>query len=514
MTDTAPTAVVVLAAGEGKRMRSELAKVLHAICGRSLLGHVLVAAEPLGARETVVVIGNGREQVSAHLKEIESPATTVVQEEQRGTGHAVGLAVEALAGTSDGVVVVLPGDVPLLTTDTLQRLVQRHHETHAAATVLTAKLPDPTGYGRVVRDADRHVSAIVEERDADDTTRQIDEINTSVYAFDIGKLRATLGRLTTDNAQREEYLTDVIGLLVADSEVVASVTAADHVETLGVNDRVQLATVRRAMRDRIVKRWMREGVTIIDPQTTWMGVRVTLEPDTVIHQNTQLHGATHVARMAEVGPDCTLRNTTVGEGASVVKSQCTGATIGPRATVGPFAYLRPGTVLGEAAKAGAYVELKNAKVGNESKVPHLSYVGDAEIGERSNIGAATVFVNYDGTDKHATVVGDDARVGSDTMLVAPVTIGDGAYTAAGSVITDDVPPGAMGVGRARQRNVEGWVERKRPDSRSAESARRARAQEQQEQQSALARKQSEGATIESTSPVETSSSDGNQGADE
>ena len=474
MTETAPAAVVVLAAGEGKRMKSQLAKVLHGICGRSLLGHVLVAAEPLGAARTVVVIGHGRDQVGTHLKEIGSTASTVVQEEQRGTGHAVRLALDSLADTPAGILVVLPGDVPLLTTDTLQKLVRRHLETSAAATVLTAKLPDATGYGRVVRDADGHVTAIVEERDADDATRRIDEVNTSVYAFDAAKLRTTLSRLTTDNAQREEYLTDAIGLLVADNEVVASVTAADHVETLGVNDRVQLAAVRRAMRDRIVEHWMREGVTIVDPQTTWMGVRVTLEPDTVIHQNTQLHGATHIARRAEVGPECTLRDTTVGEGASVVRSHCTGARIGADATVGPFSYLRPGTTLGRGAKAGAYVELKNATVGDDSKVPHLSYVGDAEIGERTNIGAATVFVNYDGAQKHPTVVGDDARVGSDTMLVAPVTIGDGAYTAAGSVITDDVPPGAMGVGRARQRNIEGWVERRRAGTKSAEAARRAR----------------------------------------
>jgi bifunctional UDP-N-acetylglucosamine pyrophosphorylase/glucosamine-1-phosphate N-acetyltransferase len=285
--------------------------------------------------------------------------------------------------------------------------------------------------------------------------------------------------------------------------VVASITAEDYVETLGVNDRVQLAAVRRAMRDRIVERWMREGVTIVDPQTTWMGVRVTLEPDVTIHQNTQLHGATHIARMAEVGPDSTLRDTSVGEGASVVKSHCTGATIGANASVGPFAYLRPGTVLGTAAKAGAYVEMKNARVGDDSKVPHLTYVGDADIGERSNIGAATVFVNYDGADKHETVVGDDTRVGSDTMLVAPVTIGDGAYTAAGSVITDDVPPGAMAVGRARQRNVEGWVERKRPNSKSAESARRARE---------LA--QNEDGTMEPTSPVDTTEQQTDQGADQ
>jgi bifunctional UDP-N-acetylglucosamine pyrophosphorylase / glucosamine-1-phosphate N-acetyltransferase len=492
VTESAPAAVVVLAAGEGKRMKSQLTKVLHAICGRSLLGHVLVAAEPLGAAATLVVVGHARQQVIDHLNEIESSAEPVVQEEQRGTGHAVRLALEALGDDVVGTVVVLPGDVPLLTSETLQQLVTRHHETSAAATLLTAELPDPTGYGRVVRDSDDQIVAIVEERDADEPTRQIAEINTSVYAFDIAKLRGALGQITADNAQGEEYLTDVIGLFVAASEVVASVTVLDPAETLGVNDRVQLAEVRRAMRDRIVEHWMREGVTIVDPQTTWMGVRVTIEADATIHQNTQLHGATHIARMASVGPDCTLRNTTVGEGATVIKSHCTRSEIGPEAMVGPYAYLRPGTVLGKGAKAGAYVEMKNAVVGDGSKVPHLSYVGDAEIGERSNIGAATIFVNYDGADKHVTVVGDEVRIGSDTMLVAPIKIGDGAYTAAGSVITTDVPAGALGVGRAKQRNLEGWVERKRPDSASARAARKARGE----------------ATMEDSSP-----SDGEQGAD-
>jgi bifunctional UDP-N-acetylglucosamine pyrophosphorylase/glucosamine-1-phosphate N-acetyltransferase len=294
--------------------------------------------------------------------------------------------------------------------------------------------------------------------------------------------------VTTDNAQGEEYLTDVIGLLVNDGEVVTAISAP-ATETLGVNDRAQLAQVRRTMRDRIVAHWMREGVTIIDPQTTWMGVRVTIAADAIIHQNTQLHGTTTIEKFANVGPDCTLRNTYVGEGATVIKSHCVSADIGEDAKVGPFAYLRPGTKLGRGAKAGAFTELKNAAVGEDSKVPHLSYVGDAEIGERVNIGAATVFVNYDGTDKHVTKVGDDVRIGSDTMLVAPVTVGDGAYTAAGSVITEDVPPGAMGVGRARQRNVEGWVEKRRPGSPSALAAQKAR------------ERGASPATMEETSPV-------------
>ncbi len=489
MTDNVPAAVVVLAAGEGKRMKSELAKVLHNICGRSLLEHVLVAAAPVGAKETLVVVGHLRDQVIHHLHDSDQEAATVVQEQQNGTGHATRIALDAAGAIDEGTVVVLPGDVPLITTATLQSLLTRHNETNAAATLLTSELDDPTGYGRVVRTADGHVAAIVEERDATDAVRQLREVGTSIYAFDIGKLRAALSRVTTDNAQGEEYLTDVIGLLVGDGEVVSAMSAS-ATETLGVNDRAQLALVRRTMRDRIVAHWMSEGVTIIDPQTTWMGVRVKIAADATIHQNTQLHGATTIEKFANVGPDCTLRNTYVGEGATVISSHCVSAEIGEDAKVGPFAYLRPGTKLGRGAKAGAFTELKNATVGEDSKVPHLSYVGDAEIGERVNIGAATVFVNYDGTEKHMTKVGDDARIGSDTMLVAPVSVGDGAYTAAGSVITEDVPPGAMGVGRARQRNVEGWVQKRRPGSPSARAARKA------------VEESGSAATMDETSPVD------------
>jgi bifunctional UDP-N-acetylglucosamine pyrophosphorylase/glucosamine-1-phosphate N-acetyltransferase len=493
VTDTGPAAVIVLAAGQGTRMKSALAKVLHAMCGRSMLGHVLAAAGPLAPQRTFVVVGQARDQVVGHLSEIAPDAVPVEQLEQHGTGHAVRMALDAAPDLVEGTVLVLPGDTPLLTAETLQRLVERHDTAAAAATLLSAEVPDPTGYGRVVRDPEGQVSAIVEERDADAATRQLHEVATSVFVFDVARLRAALARITTDNAQGEEYLTDVIGVLVADGAVVASLVAGDHRETVGVNDRVQLAEARRLMRDRIVRHWMLEGATITDPQTTWMGVNVRLAPDCVIHQNTQLHGHTTVASFAVVGPDTTLTNCAVAEHASVQKSQCTGAEIGPHASVGPYSYLRPGTRLGRGAKAGGFVEMKNAVVGDDSKVPHLSYVGDAEIGERSNIGAATIFVNYDGADKHATVIGDDVRVGSDTMIVAPRTIGDGAYTAAGSVITDDVPPGAMGVARSRQRNVEGWTERRRPGTKSAEAARRAR----------------EGATMDPTSP---SDDDDEQGA--
>jgi bifunctional UDP-N-acetylglucosamine pyrophosphorylase/glucosamine-1-phosphate N-acetyltransferase len=310
----------------------------------------------------------------------------------------------------------------------------------------------------------------VEQKDADEAQRAVREINSGVYAFDLAALRDSLGRLTTDNAQGEEYLTDVIGLQVKAGQPVAAVAADDADEILGVNDRAQLAVAGALLRDRINDAWMRSGVTIIDPATTWIDADVALERDCVIERNTGLHGRTTVASGAVVGPDTSLTDVTVGAGASVVRTQGSQAEIGPGATVGPFTYIRPGTRLAAKAKLGAYVEAKNAVVGAGSKVPHLSYVGDVEIGEGSNIGAATVVVNYDGIAKHRTVIGDHVRVGSDSMLVAPVTIGDGAYTAAGSVITDDVPPGAMAVGRARQRNVEGWVARKRPGTASANAA--------------------------------------------
>ena len=480
MSSPRPSAVVVLAAGEGTRMRSATPKVLHAVGGRTLVGHVLSAVAGLEPEHLVVVVGHGRDQVGAHVAAIAPDAVAVVQEQQNGTGHAVRVALEGLDswGAPDlgpGPVLVLAGDTPLLTTATLQSLVDTHVGAGAASTVLTAVVDDPTGYGRVLRDpATGHVTGIVEHKDADDAQRAVREINSGVYAFDAVALREALGRLTTDNAQGEEYLTDVLGLHVSSGLVVAAVATDDVVETLGVNDRVQLAEAGAILRDRTNRRWMREGVTIVDPATTWIDSDVVLDRDVVIERNTGLHGTTSVGSGSVVGPDSTLVDVVVGEGASVVRSQATSARIGDGATVGPFTFVRPGTVLGPKAKLGAYVEAKNAVVGAGSKVPHLSYVGDAEIGEGSNIGAATIFVNYDGVEKHRSTVGDHVRIGSDSMIVAPVSIGDGAYTAAGSVIIDDVPPGAMAVARARQRNVEGWVERKRAGSPSAEAAARAR----------------------------------------
>jgi bifunctional UDP-N-acetylglucosamine pyrophosphorylase/glucosamine-1-phosphate N-acetyltransferase len=460
--------VIVLAAGEGTRMKSTTPKVLHSVAGRSLLGHVLHAINHLEPTELRIVVGSGRQAVEAHIAEIAPKATTVFQEHRGGTGHAAQL---ALAGnTPKGTVLVLAGDTPLLTGDSLAQFVAAHAAGKFAASVLTAEHPDPTGYGRIIRDDSDELLRIVEEKDATEAEKFIFEINSGVYAFDGEKLAASIGHLTNANAQGELYLTDVIGILKSAGESIAAIMIDDFTETLGVNDRIQLAESAAMLRDRINEGWMRSGVTIVDPTTTWIDSTVELSQDVTLHPGTALLGVTKVATGAVIGPRTTLTDCVVKEGAQVVESIATRTVIGEGATVGPFTYLREGTQLGDSSKAGAFVEMKNAVVGTGSKIPHLSYVGDATIGEGSNIGAATIFVNYDGIEKHHTTVGDQVRIGSDTMLVAPVSIGDGAYTAAGSVITEDVPAGAIGVGRAKQRNVLDWVLRKRPNTPSAKAA--------------------------------------------
>ena len=468
-----PTALaVVLAAGEGTRMKSRaLPKVLHGFAGRSLLGHALAAVAPLRPAATAVVVGHRREEVVEHLADIAPDARPVVQDEQNGTGHAVRLALQAVPD-ADGIVVVLPGDAPLLTAETLTHLVATHAATGAAATMLTSVLADPAGYGRVIRGAGDAVERIVEHKDATEAERAVGEIASGVYAFDAALLRDAVGRLSTDNAQGEEYLPDVVGIFVAEGRLVGAVIA-DEAETAGVNDRVQLAAAHRVYNGRLLERHMRNGVTVVDPATTWVDATVTLEADAILLPSVDLHGTTHVAAGAVVGPQCTLTDTEVGPGARLDRVVADGARVGADVTAGPFAYLRPGTELDAGVHIGTYVELKNSRVGPGSKVPHLSYVGDATIGAGSNVGAATVFVNYDGVAKHRTVVGNHVRIGSDTMLVAPVTVGDGAYTAAGSVISEDVPPGALGVARARQRNVDNWVVRRRPGTPAAQAAEQA-----------------------------------------
>ncbi len=470
---------IVLAAGEGTRMKSSLAKVLHPIAGKTVIHHVIDAVSPV-AKELSVVVGAHRENVEEHISTIASSANKVFQAERNGTGHAVQLAL-AEAHTS-GTVLVVAGDTPLLRTSTLQDFLEAHVELESVASVLTAVLPDPQGYGRIVRDDLGAIVKIIEERDADDDAKLIDEINTGVYIFDIDALREASKKLTSDNSQGELYLTDVISLIKESGKVAVAIQSNDYTETLGINDRSQLAECAAIMRDRINDAHMLNGVSIIDPVTTWIDSTVEIAADVTIMPGSALHGTTKVASGALIGPRSTLTNVVVSEGAVIIESRATDAEIGREASVGPFSFIRPGTRLAPQSKIGAYVEVKNSTIGEGSKVPHLSYVGDATIGTGTNIGAATIFVNYDGVEKHQTVVGDHVRVGSDTMLVAPVKIGDGAYTAAGSIITEDVPAGAIGVARAKQRNVLGWVLRRRSGTKSEQAARNAGATESKSQE--------------------------------
>ena len=472
-----PDVVIVLAAGEGTRMKSSISKVLHPIAGRTIVGHVLEAVKPLEAKEVRVVIGAHKDAVQAHLSELAPSATTVYQAERNGTGHAVQL---ALAGaTTTGSVLILAGDTPLLSAQTLKEFVAIHNANESSASVLTADLPDPFGYGRIVRDDEGAIARIVEERDASDEEKEITEINAGVYLFDNAALRDACAKLSKDNSQGELYLTDVIALIKSAGKVALAVRTNDYNEILGINDRSQLAECTMIMRDIINDRIMKSGVTIIDPTTTWIDVDAKIAADVTIHPGSLIAGSTTIESGAVIGPRTTLTNVIVKAGAKVIESTCSESEIGEGANVGPYSFLRPGTKLAAHAKAGAYVEIKNSSIGEGSKVPHLSYVGDATIGKGTNIGAATIFVNYDGVEKHTTTVGDEVRIGSDTMLVAPVTVGDGAYTAAGSIITEDVPAGSIGVARAKQRNVLGWVLRKRAGSSSAEAAKRAGATERE-----------------------------------
>jgi bifunctional UDP-N-acetylglucosamine pyrophosphorylase/glucosamine-1-phosphate N-acetyltransferase len=478
MTIHGESAVLVLAAGAGTRMRSDTPKVLHPLAGRSMLAHAIHAVAKVSPRHLVTVLGNNRDRIAPAVDDLaEKLGRTIdvaIQEEQLGTGHAVLCGLRALPDDFDGVVVVTSGDVPLLDADTVAGLIETHTAATAAATVLTTTLPDPTGYGRVLRTQDGEVIAIVEQADASPSQKEIREVNAGVYAFDVAALRSALNRLRSDNAQHELYLTDVISILRGDGQIVHARHVDDSMLVAGVNDRVQLSALGAELNRRIVSAHQRNGVTVIDPATTWIDVDVTIGGDTVVHPGTQLLGATAIGGHCTIGPDTTLEDVTVGDAASVIRTHGTASSIGAEATVGPFTYLRPGTSLGADGKLGAFVETKNSTIGTGTKVPHLTYVGDADIGEHSNIGASSVFVNYDGETKRRTTVGSHVRTGSDTMFVAPVTVGDGAYTGAGTVLREDVPPGALAVSAGPQRNIEGWVQRKRPGSAAATAAQAAR----------------------------------------
>jgi bifunctional UDP-N-acetylglucosamine pyrophosphorylase/glucosamine-1-phosphate N-acetyltransferase len=439
-------AAVVLAAGQGKRMKSELPKVLHRAAGRSLLGYVLDSLAPLDVAHTVVVASNRVDDIArvAAAEEVGDRCDFVVQDPPRGTGDAARIALEALEGHS-GPVLIVPGDTPLLSSQTMAALVSEHRSTAAAATLLTASAADPTGYGRVVRDEDGHVQRVVEHVEADQLEKLIHEINTSVYVFDAARLRSALERVDDRNTQGEFYLTDVVELMFADEEVVATYRT-DEAEVAGVNSRVQLADVSKVMRERICEHWMLEGVTIVDPSSTFIDSTVTIGRDAVVHPFTFLEGSTSVGVGAEVGPQTRVVSSEIQDGARVSFAVIHGSSIGENAWVGPFASLRPGVRLERGAKLGTFVEAKNSSIGPNSKVNHLSYLGDAQIGSGVNVGAGSITCNWDGASKHVTVIEDDVYISSDTMFVAPVRIGRRAATGAGAVVRDDVPNDSLAVG--------------------------------------------------------------------
>jgi bifunctional UDP-N-acetylglucosamine pyrophosphorylase/glucosamine-1-phosphate N-acetyltransferase len=447
--------VVVLAAGKGTRMRTGKAKVLHSACGRTLLGWILDVSAVLDPGEISVVVGYQADEVSASLPE---DAVAVVQEPQNGTGHAAAVGLTGFDQPHD-IVVVLPGDMPLIRSETLVSLVAHHTNTGAAATILTVDVDDPSGYGRVVR-VDDAVAAIVEERDASPQQRSITEVNTSVYVFNGRLLANALDRIGHDNDQGEQYLTDVVGVLVGDGHRVGTFVA-DQEEGLGVNSQTQLAEAAAVLRSRINTDLLDAGVWMLDPSRVYVDVDVVIAPGAEIYPDVYLTGNTDIAAGSSIGPGTQIHDSVIGERSTVVNAVLSGATVGADATVGPFAYLRPGAVLADRAKAGAHVEIKNSRVGEGSKVPHLSYVGDATIGKGTNIGAGTIVVNYDGYEKYHTTIGDRVRIGANSMLVAPVTIGDDAYTGAGSVISHDVPDGSLGVERNVQKNITGYAEKRR-----------------------------------------------------
>jgi len=452
-TQMSQVTAVILAAGEGKRMRSRQPKVLHPLCGLPLIAYPLRTARALADR-IVLVVGPNADAV---VERAGSGVRAVVQRERLGSGHAV---LQAQAECGEGTILVLPGDMPLLSVETIGRLVDHHRKSRAAATVLTAVVPAPQGYGRVVRRGG-HVKRIVEDRDATAAEKKIAEINTSVYCFAAAKLWQALGKVRADNDQGEYYLTDVIGILARAGARVDAVVIPDPGEAAGVNDRKQLAAVAAVQRRRILDRLMESGVTILDPASTYIDDTVTIEPDTTIHPHVTIEGPSAIGGDCIIGPGCHVSASRIAERVTLLP-YCVirESAIDEDATLGPFCHLRPLAHVGPKAKIGNFVELKKSTIGRGSKVPHLSYVGDATVGEGVNVGAGTITCNYDGVNKHETKIGDRAFIGTNTSLVAPVTVGEGAYVGAGSTITKDVPPGALAVGRAQQIVKEGWAARK------------------------------------------------------
>lgn len=448
-------AAVIMAAGRGTRMKSKLPKVMHPLAGKPMIDHVLDLVTKNKIERSLIILGHGREQIEEFLA---GRAEIVLQAEQLGTGHAILQAIPNLEGVDH--IVVLSGDQPLIRPETLAELIRIHTESQGAATVLTAQFENPFGYGRIIKDGE-NLAKIVEEKDATPEERAIREINTGTYCFDVPKLREALQRLTPQNAQGEYYLTEAFDLLLAQGYKIATYCTEDVNEALGINSRAQLAEAEQVVRERILKYWMEEGVTILDPSSTFIGIEVELSHDVVLEPFTQLKGKTRVAEDAILGPQTVLEDCVCETGCQVTHTVAKNALIGPRCVVGPFAYLRPGTVLAEGVKIGDFVEVKNSRIGQGSKVPHLSYIGDSEVGKSVNIGAGTITCNYDGVKKHPTKIGDNVFIGSNTNLVAPVEIGEGAITGAGSTITKNVPAYALAVERSAQTMKENWVRNKK-----------------------------------------------------
>ena len=448
---------IVLAAGQGKRMKSKLYKVLHPVCGKPMVGHVLDTVNKVNCERKVVVVGHGAEAVKSYLG---TNAEYVLQEQQLGTGHAV-KQTKALLGNESGTTVVVCGDTPLVTPETLEALFALHETDGAAVTVLTASMNNPHGYGRVIRDAAGHVNKIVEQKDCSPEENLVQEINTGTYCFDNAKLFAALEQVTNQNAQQEYYLTDVIGILVKQGDKATAYMTSDHAESIGVNDRVALSEAESYMRARIARKHMLGGVTLIDPASTYIGADVEIGADTVIYPGTVLSGSTKIGEDCVMGPNTQIEDSIIGSGVTVKQSVLTKAEVGNNSSVGPFAYLRPDSILGQDVKIGDFVEIKNASLGDGSKVSHLSYIGDAKVGKNVNVGCGAITVNYDGYNKSITEIGDDAFIGSNVNLIAPITIGKGAYVVAGSTITHPVSENDVAIARQRQENKPGYADKLR-----------------------------------------------------
>jgi len=447
---------IILAAGAGTRMKSKKPKVLHEVCGISMIEHVLRASESAGVSESFVVVGHQAEAVRQELSG--RNLKFALQLERLGTGHA---AMQAAGKMPDqGTVLVLCGDTPLVRGETLAGLIRHHNEEKNSVTVLTASLDDPFGYGRIIKDDDGNLLGIVEEKDADEDERSIKEINSGMYCFDAASLKESLKGLKNGNSQGEYYLTDTVGILRGLGKRAGAYEIDDPLEILGVNNRVQLSTAEQIMKSRINTRHMLAGVTIMNPADTTIGIDVKIEPDTVVFPGSQLKGATSIGPDCEIGPYAILENAEVGAGTKIRQSTLVDSSVGKDAKIGPYAYLRPGSIIENNVKLGDFVEVKNSTVGEGSKASHLAYIGDADIGKRVNISCGVVFVNYDGKNKHRTKVGDDVFIGCNVNLVAPVIVNNKAYVAAGTTVTEAVPEGALCIGRSRQENKEKWVERK------------------------------------------------------